>query len=80
MKLTKKQIHTLDALKTAEEVRDFFETESIELSPDELDWIAGGTAAFEDGGHFEIDYDNHKVRYVDSAGNVIWEDDCYPVC
>ncbi len=39
--------------------------------------IRAFSAASESGGHFEIDYANHKVRYIDDAGNVIWEDDFY---
>ena len=77
MKLAKEQKDKLEALKTTAEIRAFFEAESIELNPNELEWIAGGTAASESGGHFEIDYANHKVRYIDDAGNVIWEDDYY---
>ena len=77
MKLTKEQKDKLEALKTNEEIKEFFETERIELGPDELEWIAGGAAASEDDCHFEIDYVNHKVRLVDSAGNVIWEEDYY---
>ena len=75
MKLTKEQKDKLEALKTTAEIRAFFEAESIELNPNELEWIAGGSADAEAGGHFEIDHANHKVRYVDAAGNVIWEDD-----
>ena len=75
MKLTQEQKDTLERLRTDAEIRAFFEKENIELTPAELEWIAGGTGASEDGGHFEIDYANGKVRYVDAAGNVLWEDD-----
>ena len=42
MKLTQEQAEKLKTLKTEEEVRAFFETEKIELAPEDLDKIAGG--------------------------------------
>ena len=42
MKLTQEQTEKLKTLKTMEEVRAFFETERIELSPEELEKVTGG--------------------------------------
>lgn len=75
MKLTKEQKDKLEALKTSAEIKAFLETKNMELNPEELELVSGGSADAEAGGHFEIDHANHKVRYVDAAGNVIWEDD-----
>ena len=43
MKLTQEQAEKLKTLKTEEEVRAFFETEKIELAPEDLDKITGGS-------------------------------------
>ena len=47
MKLTQEQAEKLKALKTMEEVNAFFKAERIELSPEDIDKIAGGWSIFD---------------------------------
>ena len=47
MKLTQEQAEKLKTLKTMEEVKAFFKTERIELSPEDMDKIAGGWSIFD---------------------------------
>ena len=43
MKLTQEQAEKLKTLKTMEEVEAFFKTERVQLSPEDLDKITGGS-------------------------------------
>lgn len=47
MKLTQEQAEKLKTLKTMEEVKAFFTTERVELSPEDLDKITGGWNFFD---------------------------------
>ena len=42
MKLTKEQAEKLKALNIEEEIKDFIDSERIELSPEDLEAISGG--------------------------------------
>ena len=46
MKLTQEQAEKLKTLKTVEEVKAFFKTERVQLSPEDLDKITGGWSFF----------------------------------
>ena len=46
MKLTQEQAEKLKTLKTMEEVKAFFTTERVQLSPEDLDKITGGWSFF----------------------------------
>ena len=46
MKLTQEQAEKLKTLKTMEEVKAFFKTERVQLSPEDLDKITGGWSFF----------------------------------
>ena len=47
MKLTQEQAEKLKTLKTMEEVKAFFTTERVQLSPEDLDKITGGWSFFD---------------------------------
>ncbi len=47
MKLTQEQAEKLKTLKTMEEVKAFFTTERVQLSPEDLDKITGGWNFFD---------------------------------
>ena len=47
MKLTQEQAEKLKTLKTMEEVKAFFKTERVQLSPEDLDKITGGWGIFD---------------------------------
>ena len=47
MKLTQEQAEKLKTLKTVEEVKAFFKTERVQLSPEDLDKITGGWNFFD---------------------------------
>ena len=76
MKLTQAQTEKLKTLKTMEDVKAFLETERFELSPEDLDKIAGGwdffssiKKAYKDAGNWI--YDNTSDPVVDGAGDLI---------
>ena len=62
MKLTQAQTEKLKALKTMEEVKAFFATERIELSPEDLDKITGGWSIF-----------GSVKKAIKSAGNWVYD-------
>ena len=80
MKLTQEQAEKLKTLKTMEEVKAFFKTERVQLSPEDLDKITGGWSFFnpienalKDAGNWMYEYfiDPAVDGFVDAGKTVV---------